>query len=876
MSSTQSDAIDGISTSTAVKSPVRVATTANVTLAGLQTIDGQTLAEGDRVLVKNQTSAAANGIYDCVSTSWARSPDFDGTRDVVDGTQVYVRQGSTNGASYWQAVCADFPVNIGTSLVTFNQALFGSSSTLTFIQAGTGAVARSAQNKMRDFFNLADFGAVGDNTTDDRAAIQAALDAVNALGGGVIFAEPGKIYRIVQSTASAAALIINDDTTLDLQGSKLRLILTGTVYGVRLLNRSQISNGEIEVVSAGVTDANQGIWQCNVSIGPATGEGGTVASPSAHDSAKGWRIADLKLTTNRDGGYVIGGIGGINNGVIERIDIASSSTVRVCIGFDWGYLGTLSSAEASMATNKTNYNASTAYTTHPHNIVVRDINIGNMSRSSGAGDNFGCHALRLSACHHIIFENIKIAGVTHSGFHHVGGDLGFEYASAADRIQAYRGICVRNVTLIDGSSAKQGAWVDTLADNVYRAQYSEAYTVLVSPKGQGDILIENCTFNGPNADSTYGVRLQGAKGVTVRGCSCVQWQEGVWVDEMSQHCTIEGNIIRDNRRNGVLVGLSELREATNHITVRDNLIIANATQGTYAGIELTRGHGHIVEGNLLGDFSDANQDYGIFVRDDNVRDIHIRNNHVRGAVSVAYSLMSGTPGGPHIYRGIGSFFNNTADFSVPTFGSGEEFVPSNTKIITNRHRTDFYTNQTGDPAAGSWYNGEQIWRTDFAASTAPGRGCITSGTFGTLAGLTNAATTNTSKVITMSLQSKTADTTESSYVIVVNSATNLRKGLKVTIAASGISNAEIIAISGTSITLDAQANATLLAQTLTTAGVIVGEVISLDTTPARTSCIVNAIDGASVTLDTAIGSTETGRTATYTVPVFKAMAVLAA
>jgi hypothetical protein len=87
-----------------VKQSVRVATTAPINLAtDLQagdTIDGVTLVAGDRVLVKNQSTALENGIYVAVTSGAAsRSSDANGTADTGElkpGTFTFVEEGSTN------------------------------------------------------------------------------------------------------------------------------------------------------------------------------------------------------------------------------------------------------------------------------------------------------------------------------------------------------------------------------------------------------------------------------------------------------------------------------------------------------------------------------------------------------------------------------------------------------------------------------------------------------------------------------------------------------------------------------------------------------------------------------------------------------------
>lgn len=109
------------------KEPVRAATTANITLSGAQTIDGVSVIAGDRVLVKNQSTGSANGIYVAASGAWSRATDFDAASEVV-GAAVFVSEGTTNGNTQWN-MTTDGPVTIGTTALVWAQVGGGTSYT---------------------------------------------------------------------------------------------------------------------------------------------------------------------------------------------------------------------------------------------------------------------------------------------------------------------------------------------------------------------------------------------------------------------------------------------------------------------------------------------------------------------------------------------------------------------------------------------------------------------------------------------------------------------------------------------------------------------------------------------------------------------------
>lgn len=145
--------LGGARSTLGMKTPVLAAASTNLTLSGLQTVDGVALAEDDRVLVYGQTDSAENGIWVAATSAWERAKDFDGVTDWVTGTLIPVASGTINAGKIFRVTSAD---PVADAAITF--------SSISFADAhANGSVTVSA--------------------TINLTAIDA--DAVDVTGGGV-------------------------------------------------------------------------------------------------------------------------------------------------------------------------------------------------------------------------------------------------------------------------------------------------------------------------------------------------------------------------------------------------------------------------------------------------------------------------------------------------------------------------------------------------------------------------------------------------------------------------------------------------------------------------------------------------------------------
>lgn len=239
MATTQ-DRIYGLIGDLGVKAPVLVATTAAITLSGTQTIDGVAVVAEDRVLVKDQSDTTTNGIYYCQASTWVRAPDFDGARDCVQGTLVFVATGTTNAGTMWQLTTTD-PV-IGTSNLTFSVATPLTASTFiqTLLDDANAAAARAT---------LGAVGLTGNETIAGNKTFTGSITPSQTLGivGTTTNndANTGSVGEFVSSTVA--------------QGSATSLVsfTDKTVTSISLTAGDWDISGEVMVLVAATTSVTQ-------------------------------------------------------------------------------------------------------------------------------------------------------------------------------------------------------------------------------------------------------------------------------------------------------------------------------------------------------------------------------------------------------------------------------------------------------------------------------------------------------------------------------------------------------------------------------------------------------------------------------------------
>lgn len=209
------------------KEPVRIASTANLALSGLSTIDGVAAASGDRILVKNQTDASQNGIYTASEGRWYRAPDSNSARTLQHGMKVFVQEG-TQANQEW-IIFSDEP-DLGSDDVDFSLYL---STDIVGIATTAAATAAAA------------------STAASAAASAAAASAVAAANSTPTYASRAALAAASVPQAVLSTQVFGYATPGDCDAFRLKRVTSQPLYGgVRSVDR-YLPNGTIDSTNGG-------------------------------------------------------------------------------------------------------------------------------------------------------------------------------------------------------------------------------------------------------------------------------------------------------------------------------------------------------------------------------------------------------------------------------------------------------------------------------------------------------------------------------------------------------------------------------------------------------------------------------------------------
>lgn len=194
----------------------RVATTANITLSGEQTIDG-VLTAASRVLVKNQGTPAQNGVYLSAAGAWARVTDFDTGAEVVAGALVTVEEGSTQADTVWM-LTTNNPITVGVTGLTFElrAAAFGAAPVnVTKAAAAAGTANTYSRSDHKHDITTAVVGALnlaGVAAAEGSATSLARSDHTHSITGTVGIANGGTGLSSAGGNANRALFTADGST----------------------------------------------------------------------------------------------------------------------------------------------------------------------------------------------------------------------------------------------------------------------------------------------------------------------------------------------------------------------------------------------------------------------------------------------------------------------------------------------------------------------------------------------------------------------------------------------------------------------------------------------------------------------------------------
>lgn len=358
--------VDNNSTGITQRTGVVAATTANITLSAPQTIDGQSVIAGNRVLVKNQTTTSQNGIYDVAAGAWTRSSDSNTAAQLKVGYYYFVSSGTTQGSTGWTIQTA--PTTLGTDPVIFGQ--FSASAAYT---ASTGLSLTGNAFSVNPNLTLVGGSAnnipIGAGTPNSGA-----FTTLSSTGGAL----NGTIGATTSNTGSFTTIGSSGQITNTLaSGGQGALWLSGSTAGV--YQRFSTSAGTKGYIGT----ADQTIGGGSVNDISLVSAGGNVvlSTPTS--------VASLSGTIFSINGAYLAVSGGINSTSIGATTPSTGAftTLTSTGGALNGTIGAITPAAATVTTLASNSLANIQATKGNFNLIINVKDYG--ATGNGSSDDIG-------------------------------------------------------------------------------------------------------------------------------------------------------------------------------------------------------------------------------------------------------------------------------------------------------------------------------------------------------------------------------------------------------------------------------------------------------------------------------------------------------
>lgn len=539
------------------------------------------------------------GQYILVQSSASNTNYMVGRVVSYTGTSLVVNVTTTAGSGTFANWIIDLSGAVGPSFTFYDTIVNAQaatvSSTNTFLRlsgyttvgdGGDGLYKRSVSNPgttTGSFFQSADgaywllvsaeispemFGCKGDGTTDDYTNFQNCINYVTSRGGGNIRLTPNKTYRILTATAVDTGLVFKPNVTTYFNGSRINFeCVGGNLYGGRAMSNTRFYGPGTMATTVSTSSSAQSIWHSPLSVGYAYGDGGTVASPSVYEGTANIIIEGLTFTTVRPvGATCIPIYGGQSHITVRRCIFPASSTTIVAAGADWAFLGVMSSSDINLS--RTNFNAGTAFTTHPNNLLFEGNSIGLYS-------NVNSTPLRVSGVFNTTIRNNDVAQSGALGVYSTPGDLGFEFAPAGLKSNASRNIVIEGNNIRDAQLGT-GILVDVFPDNVYDAVTNPAnpsypYSPLIQYDGypSNTRVVSNKVSTTAASVNGAGIWVQFVRNFSVRdNVIDGSFFYGMRLGDGCRNGEASNNLVTGTRDSGIIVGDSHI--AADNVLVSHN------------------------------------------------------------------------------------------------------------------------------------------------------------------------------------------------------------------------------------------------------------------------------------------------------------------